>query len=432
MRRMVIGLVLCGIAYGALQGYLWYEVRRAADRFAQQVAPFAEVRYGGVYTSLGGTVGLDDITIRPVMTGDEFHIRALRVEAPDLWFYFTGARQMAQGGIPEKLALELQGVGLDLDSELFRLLAQMQQMEPAQPSGFPFEQLDALGCGEQDSWGTDDYVRAGLSRINLDLALRMQHDPVAQIIAVSLNAADPALYRLDLRLNLNVSSNRLQDVRQDVIPPSNISYTDYGWYKLRNAHCARLNDSTIEAYVEHHLDLLKTRLGVGLPPEAAEAYRGMMLNGGTVRVALQPAPGTSLAGLGLYKPADAMELLGMTIAINGVNVEYDRIDWRETEPLTAAAPAPEGVARTTPPRRPATAMTKAPPSASRYQAVDLARLSPHLHKPIRVTTRDGRVREGVLTAVEGSRIEVTLQHSRGRLAFPVENKDIKRVEVGYP
>lgn len=428
MRRMVIGLaLLCGIAYGALQGYLWYEVKRAADRFARQVAPFAEVRYGGVYTSLGGTLGLDDITIRPVMTEDEFHIRALRVEAPDLWFYFTGARQMAEGGIPENLALELQGVGLDMDSELFRLLTQMQQMEPAQPSAFPFEQLDALGCGEQDSWGPDDYVRAGLSRINLDLALRMQHDPVAQTMAVSMNVADPALYRLDFSLNLGVSSNRLQDVRTDVMHHGTISYTDHGWYKLRNAHCARLNGGSAEAYVDRHLELLKTRLGVGLPPEAAEAYRGMMLNGGTVRVALQPAPGTSLAGLGLYKPADAMDLLGMTIAINGVKVDGGQIEWLAPESVAAAAP--EGAAPTTLSRRPATAMAKAPPSASRYQAVDLARLSLHLHKPIRVTTRDGRVREGVLTAVEGSRIEVTLQHSRGRLAFPVENGDIKRVEV---
>lgn len=429
MRKAAFWLVvMCVVAVGGAKGYLWYDVKQTTDRFVRQVAPLVEVRYGGIHTSLTGSAGLDDITLRAAMTGDEFHIRALRVEAPNLLFFLAGSRQLDAGRIPRTLGLELQGVEIDLESEIFRLLAQMQQQtQQGRGAGLSLEHLDALGCGELGSWGPNDYLRAGLTRMSIDLSMRMNYEKSERRIVVSLTMSDPELYRLDSALYFNAPSDRLQDVRLDEFPQGHLNYSDHGWHQLRNPYCARLNGDTEEAYVQRHLDLLRTRHGIVLPPETAEAYRDLMLNGGSVSVSLEPFPGTPLTGLEHYAPADVMDLLGMRIAINGVTLEREQIDWQRTRRAQVAAPhnAPPRSSAASPPERAPAAGTP------RYRVVAVQQLPGHLRHPIRVTTRDGRVREGVLTAVEGGRIRVALQRSAGGLTFWVNNSDLKQVEVRY-
>jgi hypothetical protein len=434
MRKGILwAVIVCAVAYGGVKGWLWYDVKRTADRLVAQAAPFAQIQYGGIYTSLTGTVGVDNVTIRPTITRDEFRIRAVRIEAPNLLFFVSGGSRLEAGHIPPALGFEMRGVELDFSSELFRMLEDMQQMQSAgQPSApdSQFMQFDALGCGQMSAWRLNDYIRAGLGRTNTDIAMRMEHDRSQRRLTFSLRSHEPGLFRFDADLNMSAPSDRLADVRPDEIPRGHLTYTDAGWYQLRNAYCARLNGDTEEAYVARNVELLGTRLGVVLPPEVQEAYRGFMLEGGTVSITMDPMAGTSSAGLEFYSPKDVIDLLSMRLAINGVEVDPVEIEWAGAvgEQSAVIVDAPPDIPRTREPVR-----TPSRPAQARatpqYRTVAVRDLANHLNRPIRVTTQDGRVREGVLTQVDSGRIHVALQGSRGGLTFWVAHGDIRRVDV---
>jgi len=449
MRKLGIWLVVLVVAaYGGLKAYIWYDLKRGADKLIQQAAPFAEIKYGGISTSLSGSMGFEDIVIRPTMTDDEFRIKTLGLESSNLYYFISGIMRLNEDQLPKDMAVVVRGLHLELDSELFRMMDKVQQQAAPQPSsGFQFEKLDALGCGELDSFGLSDYLRAGLREMNLDATARLQYDDVRRQLTAVMQVGDPKLFELDMNVRADVSTDSLKSLKQNTVPVSTITYRDLGWYQLRNEYCASLNQMTIEAYANKHMSLLREQLGVGLTAKADAAYRDMLLNGGTVTLTFNPAPNTTMTGLQYYAPADALEMLGLSISINEVVFDHSQIEWARAERAEGVAPAAEPAdqqarANTQPPSfisRPAipsvapqAPVASVPPpvaAAPAYQAVVPDKLSGHVGRMVRVTTRDGRLREGRLSQVQRNHIEVALSGSSGGLTFTIAFADIRAVEV---
>jgi ribosome maturation factor RimP len=53
----------------------------------------------------------------------------------------------------------------------------------------------------------------------------------------------------------------------------------------------------------------------------------------------------------------------------------------------------------------------------------------HVAKPVRITFRDGRLREGRLSEIDGERVRLEMQLSAGSITLPIKIGEIKQVEV---
>jgi len=81
MRKLGTGVVVLVLIVAAAYGFYWYQVKSKADELAQQMAPFAEVRYGSVYAHPDGTVGVDDLVITPRQMHAPVSMDAVRIRA---------------------------------------------------------------------------------------------------------------------------------------------------------------------------------------------------------------------------------------------------------------------------------------------------------------------------------------------------------------
>src|SRR3989337_3341192 len=73
--KPVVGLVLFGAAVvGCVTLYIRFQVTTALEDAITAMSPVAEMRYAGVAVTLGGTIRIEDIEIRPRAVNDRLRV----------------------------------------------------------------------------------------------------------------------------------------------------------------------------------------------------------------------------------------------------------------------------------------------------------------------------------------------------------------------
>ena len=209
MRIVPILLATPFLLYGAAKGYLWYEVKSNADEMVEAASPFAQISYDSVYTSLlGDEVGLDNITIKPVMTQDEFRIEQVRLSAPHIGYFIGAGDNVKNGEFPENLGMQIHRMQIDIDSELFTMLEQMQQqaaMAQTDETDMWIASQDALGCGDISTFTISDYRDMGLANIVADASVNMTYDEQSKRTLIKVDTHTDNLYDIGVDFDFNVA-----------------------------------------------------------------------------------------------------------------------------------------------------------------------------------------------------------------------------------
>lgn len=438
MRKIIYILLIPALLYGAVKGLLWYQVKSRMDQLVEQAGMFAEVSYDGIHTSVLGEVGVNNLIIKPRMANDQIAIDAVRVSAPDILYFLSAAYRLHERKMPERFGVAFEKIRVDLNGQLIRMMSQMQQQAPAQRRPSVLERLDALGCGEVGSFGLDDVIRMGYDEVVLDLAMNMKYEETSNRFTIDMDVRDRDIYRVTASMDFDMDLNSLQvnpaAAPQPNITHANLQYTDSGYHKLRNAFCAKQNNSSVEAYVDRTISMLNGELGTRLPQNIDKALRGYLTNGGRISLTIKPDDPAALSGLHLYSAKDAMALLGMTIKINGVTLTGDTIPWDgqleadavvhtdAVQQPTTAEPPPQPAPATRPPQQIAE-------PAGGYQTVDTGELHKYLNRQIRVATRSGKQRSGRLNLLEDDVAYIEMELRGHSLTFPVKLAEITQAEL---
>lgn len=446
MRLLKILLLLPLLAYGGAMGYLWYEIKSSADKMVQSAAPVAQISYEAIYLSpTGDEIGLDNIIIRPTMAQDEFRIEQLRVSAPHIGYFINTANSVKKGKPPEYLSMQLQRVHFDIGGELFSVVEQARSQPAASESaaraqgrvaGEFIGRLDALGCGEVERFDISELRGMGIGKVVADVGFKLEHNKQINHTLIKGSIRADKLYELEMGLDLAKGPEALsQAVSIDVYPKLSVNYRDLGFYKLRNKYCAGLNDSSEEAYVEHHIQLLSQMLGASLPEKSVNAYREAMLKGGRYTLYFEPSSDLDLSNLQYYKGGDIATMLGFNLRINDTQFALDEIQWRSPPKniskanKTKADTPPSGVVSRSTLASIAASSQQQRPREATYKQVAVANAANYLNKMAEVTTYEGKVRRGLLSEVNNGRIYLVMRISAGSLTYPVAFSDIAKLRV---
>ena len=441
---MRIGLVLLAtpfLLYGAAKGYLWHEVKSNADELVQAASPFAKISYDSVHTSLlGDEIGLDNISIKPVMTQDEFRIEQVRISAPHIGYFIGAGDNVKKGQPPENLAMQIRRMHIDMDSELFTMLEQMQQqaaLAQTNETDMWLTSLDALGCGDISSFAISDYLEMGFANIVADASINMAYDEQSKRTLIKVETHTDNLYDIGIGLDFNVTPQTMGSaLLANSIPKTTIRYRDTGYYQLRNNYCAKQNESSVEEYVDHHLNLFSTKLGAALPEQTVSAYKQFMLKGGTFIIGLNPSNEQSLEGLQYYAPADIIDMLGLSLTINNTKLDTDLIQWGNKPKKVTVRPdtleaKPKVVRedRLRPTITPTQGKEKQRRTAPPFQKINVDDAGKYIGKMAEVTTTEGKLRSGMLESVTDERINIELAFRTGSLSIPIDIRKIDDIRV---
>lgn len=439
MRLLKILLLIPILGYGGVKAYIWYKVKDAADTAVSQMAPFADVEYDSVFSSLDGAVGIEGLVIRPRMTNDEFTVQELGFSAGSLIELWKLADRLKEKKLPEHLGLEMKKIKVDLNSELFSMLGQMQgqaQQGNLQSKPFLFERMDAVGCGNVEGFGIEELTAMGYSYMEVDVAVGVGFQEEQQRMNLSMHMKDRDLYSVDISSSFHFDMAEVLAAGGRAYEPAiaamTVEYKDTGYHALRNEFCAKKRGDSVEQYIDANIAGLSSEIGAAFPKKVIESYRQFMTNGGVFRLSLNPAEETKLSGMEFYEAADVMNLLGVEIAINGVVVDRSKLNWDGRNGGAKLSNKTQNVAEVQPPKKAEVrpdAVAESVATNAQFRAVRKSELARHIGKHVQVETAGGKQRQGLLESVDKERIRILMKLGGGEFSFPVKLADIEQARI---
>jgi hypothetical protein len=438
IKLVVILAVVAALVYGGLRGYIWYDVKKGVDKTIQQVSPFVSVTYKSIYSSptLDGTVGIDGIVIKPKMTSDEFKIQSVRLSFPNILYLINAGRDIEKREMPERMKLSVSDLAVDLNSQIFYSLKQMQMQAKALHKGqqrSPLDDFQALGCGDVQSIGLDELTRMGYQTMDVDLEMEYGYKKLTNDLTMSLLMRSKGMYSANIKAAMKMDPNAL--VQHRATPPTissmTIDYTDSGFATLRNRFCAAQINASEDVFIVNHIKALSHAVGATFPLETVEAYKRFMAGDSRLSISIAPKPGTDISTLGLYPPKDVIDMLELNMTIDKTAVDFSKMEWGKSYDMPSYnAPPP-------PTEEPSTTTAPSPmasnPTPARYRSTAPSRLGKFVGSEVKLKTYSGMERDGVIESVSNGTLSLRMvtQRGGGYLSFPIAIDEIASAEVLY-
>ncbi|MDS4028299.1 MAG: hypothetical protein RKO25_15105 [Candidatus Contendobacter sp.] len=445
MRKLVnlviILLVIVVLLVVAAGGYLWYSTKQDMDRIVTMAAPLAEISYGGINISLTGSVGVNQLRIKPHAINDAITIGAVRLNVHNFLDLFNIRWQLSQNQLPETLSLAFQDLEMPLSDGILNTILAGRAAKKS-----PFAHLDALGCGPVTAFGAAEWREMGYDRFvgNMEVGYRIDAKNNMLKLFVDGNLRDRATLNLDIDLTwakLPESPTDLAFAFAPKLAKLNFVLRDDGFNQRRNAYCAAKAGKPLPEYLADHVQQVVERLRAnGILPSTGliAAYQSYLNEGGTLTITVSPPVPINPAELHRYAPTDAVQLLGLRIKANEVAVADVPLDWDAAKVVKALDIKPEPKPEPEPESPPPPAPAPTPPTPvevekvyQTYHPTPVGDLNRYVGKIIRLRTASGAQYRGRLDAISEDKIRVTVHKSGGSAVLSLRANEITETEVLY-
>ena len=413
--KPVVGLVLFVAAViGGVTLYIRFKVTTAIEDAITAMSPVAEMRYAGVAVTLGGTVRVEDIEIRPRAFNDRLHIEGIAVETPGLWFLLTGPRKLRDGELPEHLRATVRGLAFNLSGPMAETLDRFIAMA-MQSSGV----APVSNCGDVRYVDFNAYQRLGYQSLVFDVSLGYRFEKGGGPLRITTEWHMRDLGRATVNLEFVGASSNLRQVMgtQPFLRAFDVVYQDLSFIDRVKRYCTQASGLSVEKYIESEVNRFaadyRTQWGLVPGPGLRQAHREFLTKPGEVRLQGTPSMELDMETLRLFKPEDIVSMLNLRVSVNGKAVTD-----LSTIPVTSTPARP-----TPPPSAAAAAVT------SEFRAVPATDLTQYLGKTVRLHLAQGTTREGRLVQLLDGMARVERRFPGGTMTLGIPLRQIERVEV---
>jgi hypothetical protein len=466
---VVLTVILIPVVIAAgFYGFVYWKVTEAADDFALQISPYAQMSYEKVFIDpLETEIGLDAIKFTPVGSSGDIQVESLRMRAPSWGYFFDFQEKVDQGNLPESFDLRLKGLLVDLNSGYMRDWANMAaDVQPGSTQSF-----DALACGERDYFSLTDLKKMRYSALSSDVSLLYFFSKTDQMMSFDVDVTTGMMMEMSMAFEVGVATDELNMQTMMFAQPQlksvELRYKDRGYNKRRINFCTAETNVTEEQYRENYRQALYQNLqwqGWIIPEGIFQAFDQMNNPGGSTYIRLDMPQGFGAQTLmTIQKPSDLLTVLNPYVEFNGKPVLLDGISWEAPDPEAIkramraagngselAAPesslgeedlpessAQEGVSDEEQEKNINLADLKEKrqvyqrtPEVS-FKEVAITSLRQHVGKQVQLRTYFGRKIEGELVAVSANEIKVEhrLPDGRGTAVYPISKDKIESAKL---
>lgn len=465
---VVLTVILVPVVIAAgFYGFIYWKLTKAADDFAMQVSPFAQMSYEKVFIDpLETEIGLDAIKLTPVGSSGEINIESLRMRAPSWGYFFDFEEKINQGNLPESFDLRLKGLLVDLNSGYMNDWVSMAaDVQPGSAQSF-----DALACGERDYFSLADLKKMRYSALSSDLSILYYFSKTDQVMSFDVDVATGMMMETSMAFEVGVATNELSMQTMMFAQPQlksvELRYRDRGYNKRRINFCTAETGVSEEQYRENYRQALYQNLqlqGWIIPEGIFNAFDQMNNPGGSTYIRLDMPQGFGTQTLmTIQKPSDLLAVLNPYVEFNGKPVLLDGISWEEPDPAALkralrASRSESDVAAVESEDNQVeddSASESAEDDGEKekyinladlkekrqvyqrthevsFKEVSIASLKQHVGKQVQLRTYFGRRIEGELIAVSANEIKVEhrLPDGRGTAVYPISKDKIESAKL---
>ena len=315
-KAIIFVLVLGALVFGGTKWHMHKKVGDSVDIAVLMMAPFVEITYEGVSSTLSGQLTVDGVRARVTGFNDEILIDRIGIDTPNFLSLLkladiTSNPNAAAGDMPEYFGFIAEGVRMPVNADYFRELYQLKlaalgvvdsddaAAECVGKYGFSPKALTGLGYSEQVVSVAVIFRQQG-SRFVVDISSSADQmwDVDAEVILVGdmvTELAKGSAYR-----------PRMSDLR--------IEYEDRSLNDRVRKYCASrgLNDQEIFAAQMDAFEFMGQANGIVFDEYMVGPYKEFLGGKTSLVITAKPSEPVTLSQLKLYKPADVPALLDLT------------------------------------------------------------------------------------------------------------------------
>jgi hypothetical protein len=316
MKNLVIAvIVIGGLAYGGAKFYLHHKVSESMDAVVIQLAPYADITYEGVSSSMSGELTVDGINARISGFNDVLRIDKMGIDTAHFLALLELGNIVNKGrssdrDLPEQFGFIVDGMHMPADADYYKRLHDFgveafgatDGKEPAAQCvgkyGFSPKALADLGYTEQNT-SVAMYMRQDGANMGMDMAIGIEE-----------------MWDVDIELELvgdmksQVSTGRSL---RPTLSRMSVTVTDRSINQRTRDYCRQLGLSEEET-LQAHMDALGffgENHGIVFDDLILDPYKEFLGGKSTFLVTAQPNNPVNLSQISLYKPSDVPALLNL-------------------------------------------------------------------------------------------------------------------------
>ena len=316
MKNALIFIVLLvGAAYGGTKWHMHNKVSDAVDIAVIMMAPFVEVTYDGVSSTLTGELTIDGVRAQVSGFKDELVIDRIGIDTPSFLSLLrltevTSNPLAAARDIPKSFGFIVEGIRMPVQADYFQTLYKLQlevlglegagdaAAECAGKYGFSPRALAGLGYSEQVG--------------SVSVIFRQDHSD----FVVDIDSSAEQMWDVDVEMTLvgdmitemskgTAFRPRMRDLR--------IEYVDRSLNERVRKYCASrgLNDQEILAAQMDAFHFMGEMYGIEFDEYMVDPYKDFLRGKSSLVITANPTEPITLSQIKLYKPSDVPALLDL-------------------------------------------------------------------------------------------------------------------------
>ncbi|UZE95723.1 hypothetical protein [Alkalimarinus alittae] len=433
MKKIFWGIVFISVALiGSYKGYLWYQVYQQLSEVKEQVAPFAMVKYGWIYSTFDGEVGVRDIKITPYLLKGTISIDELSLKAKDAMALLSLGDKFAQRTPPEELRIKTTNMSFPLDGRFEELLNSLDVSSDITHSGDGFNPFGVYSCGDTASVKGPELIAMGYDRFTVSSEVGYRFNFRAERLVFDATVDSESMGRSEFSVDVGVSGRDIYDVvRSNTLPVINRAtwrFNDNGFYRRLSFYCSKKTETERPRYVEQAAQEWDADLkdhGITLNASLVDTYRDYILDGGLLNVEVSPDRGIDYSSLSLFSANDIISMLNVRIMLNGVllpdlSLTIDEQQFSTTtddgQPLTGGDVT-------------STDSAEALVVVKSYQETEIEEAAEFLKRRALIELDTGKRVEGMIILVDEHFVELEQIVAGGKVSYPLRKRNITSFKV---
>ena len=313
MKNLIVWLLVIGACgYFGSKWYLHSEVSDGMDMAVIMMAPYADVEYSGVASTLTGELTIEGIRVRIDGFNDDLYIDRLGIDTPSFLSLIElgDVARMKSDGMPEYFGFMVEGLripaGADYYKELYKFTLEMRGVDDALDAavectgkyGFSPKALAELGYKEQVI-SSSITIRNQRGKYSFDMTMTMQD-------------------MWDIDASLTLAGDMMTDMMKvrayrPKLSSLKVAMTDRSLNKRVADYCSRRGLSEKEI-LQAQLDSFKfvgEENGIEFDEYVLDPYMEFIGGKSTLVVTAKPNEPIAISQIDLYKPSDVPALLNL-------------------------------------------------------------------------------------------------------------------------
>lgn len=314
MKNFIVwAILITGVAYGGAKFYLHSEVSDAMDMAVLMAAPYANVEYQGVRSTLTGELTVEGMRVRVDGYSDDLYIDRVGIDTPSFLSLVALSDLTSKGpdAMPEYIGFLIEGLRIPVDADYFEDLYEFS---------LAAREVDATDDVSAECTGRYGFSPATLSALGyseqvFDMYMTLRDEETQYSIEMDMSMADMWDADVDVAFAGNMMTEFMQGMAyQPRLRNMHIEFTDRSLNQRIAKYCEELGldpADTLRAQIEAFRFVGESN-GIEFDQYIIDPYKEFVLGKSTLVVTAQPNNPVAFSQIDLYKPSDVPALLNLS------------------------------------------------------------------------------------------------------------------------